>query len=504
MNKNYTQRKAQWYIFACTLFAANLTLAANKYTDQTFENMTSVPISVATNETVKSVTGSTFANNNAAYGGIHNFGGTINEISGNTFTNNITSQSGGAIHNSTNSVIGKITNNKFVGHTALNGGAICNIGQINKISGNEFVNNVSSNSGGAVFNEGIIGEISGSSFIGNHAGDRGGAIVNNSEDAVIGILAQASNVELTGNTSNIKVGGEMTDGIHSAGIVNKEGFIHLNAYGDYQIIVNDSIKRSAAKGGGTLVINNGLDGFGNQIKGDDFGVVTFNNLVEKQLEVRVDNGTLKLSKYTNSGSDKTYHGALVADSVATIVASDMVVNSAARLQIAASGVSFTDSDLTVDGRVEFDEGSDLTFDVAKGDVEKISFGASSAVVFGLNSKLVSGGDLTFADGAEMIFDIGDVGEDGDVFEFEFLVDADDLDTILTQISDSKIDVSTIFAGTGLTFAGVGETELENGEFTLVKNGDSLKLTAQIPEPATLGLLGLISGGMLFVRRRFLS
>ncbi len=151
-----------------------------------------------------------FSSNTASYGGgIYNdAGGAIESITGSTFANNEASVEGGAIYNGGS--IGEISAD-FTENTAdLYGGAIANAGEIETITGSFTTN--TGDGGGAIYNEGTISEISGSQFTGNSAtvlSGHGGAIYNYSGGEILSIESS----EFASNTAEDSGGAIYNEGI---------------------------------------------------------------------------------------------------------------------------------------------------------------------------------------------------------------------------------------------------------------------------------------------------
>ncbi len=76
---------------------------------------------------------------------------------------------------------------------------------------------------------------------------------------------------------------------------------------------------------------------------------------------------------------------------------------------------------------------------------------------------------------------------------------DDATTAVDVSGDADLTV------TGGTFAGIDTVRIGNGMDVSVGDlriGDTALDVQAIPEPATIGLIGMVGGGLLFVRRRF--
>ncbi len=450
--------------------------------------------------TISELTGDFIGNSSASGGAIYNAGGIISKLTGDFIGNSAGEESlGGAIFNA-----GEITTmtGDFIGNSASNdGGAIFNPGTITSLTGDFIGNSAGKGSGGgAIFNAGKITTLTGD-FISNSAGEEslGGAILNTGEITTmtgdfignsaalsgaifnqgkittltgdfignsasyavgaifnlgtIGILAKGSDVHFTGNS----------DSIDSNALYSEEGIFHLNAFGENKIVVNDGISgNSEKKSSNKLEINNNLDGSGNPISSDenpDFGVVEFNNKVENQT-ITVHNGDFKLGAF--AGATITVNGEekVVEKSIASLVNSDLTVLENGTLIIGKgtdNDVVSVDSDssitLETGASIEFESGAKLFFDLADGD----SLSVDAPIEF-----------LTFATTA-----------DRDAY-FETLGDMSSSDAF--NVRDSADNL------------------LADEDWSIVKNGDFG--IAAIPEPATLGLLGFMSGAIYMIRRRF--
>ncbi len=418
---------------------------------------------------IGSVTGD-FIGNSANYGGaIDNSNGTIGSITGD-FIQNSADFSGGAVYNE-HGTIGTIDGD-FIGNTSGGsyGGAIYSSGTIDKINGN-FIGNSAYN-GGAIDNlGGTIGTVTGD-FIGNTSSADGGAILNSGK---MGLLAQDDSIEFTGNIAG--TGSSVrSEAIYMNGY---EGGVSLNmnSYGANKIVVNDGI---LGVGSNAININNGLAGDGSKIDaaGKSFGVVEFNNNVQG-VAVNVSGGTLKAGSYTGGvvslGSDSSI---TTVNSIAKFIEADVKVANNAKLLIGAdvngnASVSFdADSSLTLEngGILAFEEKSSLDFDG--------TFSAENSTLFFELSDYVAGleGDETF-----------------------------DLDwTFATfENADAAADALAGFGNFGNDLGILkGDKDSEGLWFDVVQNGNELKVVGVIPEPATIGLLGLVGGALLAVRRRF--
>ncbi len=438
-----------------------------------------------------SVSAKTYQNNETALSNLTDrilvTGYSDNFINNDICNNNITDSSMGGIITVNTVLLQKIINNRFINNTASSGSVIHNIkndgtlagNQIHYITGNVFSRNHATgnssspiHSGGAIRNESFIHQMSGNTFTANHSDASGGAIYHNGEYTKqkqygIGVVAKDADTVFTGNT----------DSTGSNAIYNDGGLLNISSYENHKIIVNDGISGSSGNKDNILNINNGKTGYQGGITGAsglDFGVVAFNNKVQAQ-EIIVHDGKLSLGEYVNGGSDKNYHNELVANSVASLISSDVTVNKDATLEISANGVKVdSGSSLNINGMAEFDFGSSI----------------------------VSDGDISFGENAKICFDLTEMPKGGG--SFVFLQDSDQADGIFDNLQSGNMTVVFEKKGRSVEYEYIQNPigELGKNQFTINKlAGGQLELA--IPEPATIGLLGLVTGGMLFIRRRFL-
>ncbi len=371
---------------------------------------------------------------------------------------------GGAINN--DGIISSITNSTFNGNSAeIWGGAIVNSSAlIGEIVDSDFKGN-SASYGGAIENSNaIIGEIVDSDFIGN-SGEYGGAIYN--YNGKVGISAKNDDVTFTGNGSS--------SGVNS--LYNESGTFNLNAYSENRIIMNDGITGAGThKKSNKIEINNGENGFRDIVSGVDgksFGVVEFNNKVQNNT-VTVNNGTLKLGAYAGetivvNGTEKS-----VGPSIAALVNSDLIVSDGAKLVIGTNGNKDSilidrNSDITVNGTLSFEGESSINVD---GD-----FIANDATL-----------SLEFSDYVQGLGEDETVELDWVIANFESEDAAKDA---LNGFSNFENDLG-IAKNDGLT----------DLWFDVKQDGSSIKVVGVIPEPATLGLIGLIGTVFMLYRRRF--
>ena len=183
------------------------------------------------------VTNATFTGNTAALGGAINNAiedkqngldaGTLS-IASSIFENNqALGSQGGAIRNQ--GIITSITDTKFIGNSAHNGGAINNgtAGVIESISGTTFANNTANTApldetasyqGGAITNAGKIDSISDTGFTGNSTVGSGGAIANVAPQSTSG----EASITLDDVTFTDNVAGE-----NGGAIANMSGTVDL-------------------------------------------------------------------------------------------------------------------------------------------------------------------------------------------------------------------------------------------------------------------------------------
>ncbi len=423
-------------------------------------------------KTIDSISGDFVGNSSGEYGGaIHN-SGTIDSITGD-FSENSTGNRGGAISNEDGS-IGSITGDFVENSVGLYGGAIFNnSGTIGSINGN-FIGN-SASTGGAIENFiGVVGTITGD-FIGNFADDYGGAIANAGN---LGLLAKDGSVEFTGNIAGTG-DSQRFEAIYAGfdGIASK---INMNAYGQNKIVVNDAISGDDNVFYQVININNGLAGDNSKIDaaGKSFGVVEFNNKVQNHT-VNVVGGTLKAGSYKGGvvdlGSGKTI---TTQNAIAQFINTDVKVAKDAKLLIGA--------DVNGNSSVSFDADSSLTLE------------NGGILAFEGNSSVDISGAFA-ADDATLLLEFSDYVaglEDGKTVELDWTIATFD---DASAASDALAGFSEFGNDLGIAR---GDESSEGLWFDVVQNGNELKVVGVIPEPATIGLLGLMSGALFAIRRRF--
>jgi hypothetical protein len=119
------------------------------------------------------ITNSTFANNNADYGGgMLNRSSSSPTITNSTFTNNnATYQGGGMVNYDSSSTI---TNSTFTNNSASYGGGMVNYESSSTITNSTFTNNNASYHGGGMYNSSSLPAITNSTFTNNSASYGGG------------------------------------------------------------------------------------------------------------------------------------------------------------------------------------------------------------------------------------------------------------------------------------------------------------------------------------------
>ncbi len=412
-------------------------------------------------------------------GGSGYFGGAIDNSWGDVITSvkgdfisNSADFSGGAIYNEGHKM--DSIDGDFISNSASErGGAIFNAGgTITKVEGN-FVGN-SAYEGGAIYTEtGEIASITGN-FIGNSSANAGGAI--NNAGGSVGLLAQNGSIELTGNTA---WSGQSFQAIFMDANLG-ESMLNMNAYGQNRIVVNDEISSAGGFENNVININNGLDGSNQQIanNGQSFGVVEVNNKVG-EVTLNVLGGTLKAGSYKG--------GVVALESGGSITTKNSIAQFAdTKVRVGADATLLIGKDVNGDESVLFGIYSDLTLE----DGSTLAFEAGSSVVI----------DGTFlAENATLLFELSDYVADleGDEtfdldWTFATFYSEGDAAIALEGFSDFKTDLGI----------GRGDKLTDGLWFDVVQEGNSLKVVGVIPEPATIGLLGLMSGALLFVRRRF--
>ena len=179
--------------------SGELTVSGSKFANN---NNASSSNGVISNLGTLSIENTDFENNtNADNGGaIYNsFDATIDKISGKFISNKATAGDGGAIYNY--STITNIDSAEFDANSADEGGAIYNSGSIDSIAAT-FNNNNSNyqyGGGGAIYNSNSINKIA-ADFEGNTAAGKGGAIHNTSSASIGEISGKfASNTATSGN-----------------------------------------------------------------------------------------------------------------------------------------------------------------------------------------------------------------------------------------------------------------------------------------------------------------
>lgn len=180
--------------------SGELTVSGSKFANN--NNDATGANGVISNLGTLSIENTDFENNtNADNGGaIYNsFDATIDKISGKFISNKATASDGGAIYNY--STITNIDSAEFDANSADEGGAIYNSGSIDSI-GATFSNNNSNyqyGGGGAIYNSKSINKIA-ADFEGNTAAGKGGAIYNASSASIGEISGKfASNTATSGN-----------------------------------------------------------------------------------------------------------------------------------------------------------------------------------------------------------------------------------------------------------------------------------------------------------------
>lgn len=165
---------------------------------------------------ILNITGSTFENNSAVFGGaIINRTAARTTITGSQFTSNNANTQGGAIYSETTGTVTD-TDSIYTNNTATSGGAIYNTGTTN-LTNDTFTNNgitsasiIKSTQGGAIYNYNsggvAVGTITAtdSIFNGNIASSQGGAIYSNAP-------ATATTATTTVNINNCKFGNLATN-----------------------------------------------------------------------------------------------------------------------------------------------------------------------------------------------------------------------------------------------------------------------------------------------------
>ena len=180
--------------------SGELTVSGSKFANN--NNDATGANGVISNSGTLSIENTDFENNtNADNGGaIYNsFDATIDKISGKFISNKATAGDGGAIYNY--STITNIDSAEFDANSADEGGAIYNSGSIDSIAAT-FSNNNSNyqyGGGGAIYNSNSINKIA-ADFEGNTAAGKGGAIYNASSASIGEISGKfASNTATSGN-----------------------------------------------------------------------------------------------------------------------------------------------------------------------------------------------------------------------------------------------------------------------------------------------------------------
>ena len=180
--------------------SGELTVSGSKFANN--KNDATGANGVISNLGTLSIENTDFENNtNADNGGaIYNsFDATIDKISGKFISNKATASDGGAIYNY--STITNIDSTEFDTNSADEGGAIYNSGTIVSISGTFSKNNSNYQygGGGAIYNSKSINKIA-ADFEGNTAAGKGGAIYNASSASIGEISGKfASNTATSGN-----------------------------------------------------------------------------------------------------------------------------------------------------------------------------------------------------------------------------------------------------------------------------------------------------------------
>ncbi len=399
-------------------------------------------------------------------GGAINTGssGIFSEINGNFIGNSVSAQkgaNGGAIEVGSGSIIGPI-NGDFIGNSAHSftnaiGGAIA-IEYGNRVH-DCYIENITGN------------------FIGNHTSSEtsasGGAIYNYGESAAIGLLALDKDVIFTGNYITSDKGVTKT----FEAISNSDtAVIQMNAYEDKKVVINDRINSSDGKG--TINVNNGLSAAEDRYNefianpnttGLNFGVVEFNNSVSNQI-ITVNAGTLKLGSYEGETIELTPDYKIETENaIASLINSELTVLDNATLRISAPGVELINTDLKLnnDSTIAFDKNAFIKID--------------------------SNSDILFEIGASFYIDFAENSPTEDdpyeLFVFENEEQANKFWNDLNKGVGQSEYVATSDA----------RSVLKHGtDWDFGVNGTSL---VAIPEPATISLIGLISGSMLLIRRR---
>ncbi len=368
-----------------------------------------------------------------------------------------------------------LVSNTYVGNPEIDGGAT-NVaaGVVIESLNQDFVGYTSTHYGGAIYNDGTIKSITGD-FIGNYAEFGGGAIYNTGE---VGILAKDRSVEITGNHAG-KDDTHSFWSIHNVAEDTGYSIVQMNSYGANKIVVNDGITGAVVRREHQIVnVNSGLDGGGFSIDtaGESFGVVEFNNKVINNT-VNVLGGTLRAGSHKGGpisiGSGKTV---TTEDSTAHFANSVVNVVDDAKLLIGAG----------VDGKTAVWFNSESVLDLKSGST--LAFEKDASIDF----------DGTFlANDATLSLEFGDYVaglKEGETVELDWVigtfVDPNAAADALAGFSNFENDL------------GIAKGDGSTGEpwFNVTQEGTELKVTGVIPEPATIGLFGLIGGALMAVRR----
>lgn len=203
---------------------------------------------IINNNAIFTISGSTFINNIAKYGGNIYNKGNLN-VKGSIFTSNTATGSGGAIYNGKSLTV---SNSTFTSNHATTGGAVCSIGKLT-VSNSAFTSNHATY-GGSIYSNGKSLTVSSSTFSSNIAKTNGGAIYNNEGAATVTSSSFVHNSAPYGgaiinNGNALTVRGSTLKSNHAT---RNGGAIYNSAKGPLTVTCSTLNSNSASYGGAIL------------------------------------------------------------------------------------------------------------------------------------------------------------------------------------------------------------------------------------------------------------